>query len=289
MTGYIAIQRGMLEHPFFADEPFTEREAWIWLIEEAAWKSKRVRVDNRPVMLDRGQVAHSLRFMGVAWKWDKNKVWRFLRRLESEGMIKSEQFYCAKNGTAAGHQTGRITICNYDKYQSSRDTSEIESGTPAGQQRDKEEPLNHTSTTPQGGELLHPQTFEVEKALEKILCISADPLATPLEWCGARMRISAWLAQGWLPEIIISSVRKQAARRGQSPPLRAEYYEKGIAEDHARAAAPVPKAKIIPAETFEVKRAEKLRTHSPTDAARRNLERLREGRIRDGADNPDGR
>ena len=289
MTGYIAIQRGLLEHPFFADEPFTEREAWIWLIEEAAWKTKRVRIDNRPAVLERGQVAHSLRFMGVAWKWDKNRVWRFLRRLESEGMIKSEQFYCAKNGTPTGQQTGRITICNYDKYQSSRDTVDAQGGTDAGQQRDKEEPLNHSSTTPQGGDLLHPKTLEVERDLERILAISADPLATPLEWCGARMRISAWLSQGWLPEVIISSVRKQAARK-QSPPLRVEYYEKGIAEDHARAAAPVPKAKIIPAETFEVKRAEKLRSNnSPADAARRNLERLREGRIRDGTDGPDGR
>jgi len=54
----------------------------------------------------------------------------------------------------------------------------------------------------------------------------------------------------------LGDVYKRQARK-QSPPLNFAYYERGIAEDHAKAMAPVPEAKIIPAETVEVRRAAK--------------------------------
>ncbi len=34
--GVFAVDRGIWDHPMFACEPFTEREAWQWLIAEAA-------------------------------------------------------------------------------------------------------------------------------------------------------------------------------------------------------------------------------------------------------------
>lgn len=42
--GVFAVDRGVWDHPMFADEPFTEREAWLWMVSAAAWMSKRVRV-----------------------------------------------------------------------------------------------------------------------------------------------------------------------------------------------------------------------------------------------------
>jgi hypothetical protein len=35
--GVFAMDQGIFEHPTFAPEPFTEREAWMWLIAEAAF------------------------------------------------------------------------------------------------------------------------------------------------------------------------------------------------------------------------------------------------------------
>ena len=34
--GVFALDRGIFDHLAFADEAFTEREAWAWLIAEAA-------------------------------------------------------------------------------------------------------------------------------------------------------------------------------------------------------------------------------------------------------------
>jgi hypothetical protein len=42
--GTFNVARGVFDHPVFAPEPFTEREAWLWLIAEAQWKPVRKRV-----------------------------------------------------------------------------------------------------------------------------------------------------------------------------------------------------------------------------------------------------
>jgi hypothetical protein len=117
----------------FAAEPFTEREAWAWLIAEAAFKAHRRRVGGFQVDLKRGQLAASVRFLAEKWRWHRNKVDRFLERLKIGTMI----------GTETGTGITVITICNYDKYQRvslpSETGEETATGTAAGQQRDKVE------------------------------------------------------------------------------------------------------------------------------------------------------
>lgn len=105
--GVFAVHRGVFDHPLFADEPFTEREAWLWLLSEAAWKPRRVRVRNGAVQLQRGQLAHATRFMAKRWKWSEARVRRFLRRLKTDAMIDAQ----------SDAQATRITICKYDEYQ----------------------------------------------------------------------------------------------------------------------------------------------------------------------------
>ena len=55
-------------------EPFKEREAWLWLIAECAFKPRRKRVNHVSVSLARGQLAHSTRFMARAWECFEAKV-----------------------------------------------------------------------------------------------------------------------------------------------------------------------------------------------------------------------
>lgn len=135
--GVFAVDRGIWDHPSFADEPFTEREAWQWLIGEASYKARTRNVSGRVVSLDRGQLCASVRFMAERWQWSKSRVDRFLKRLKTETMI----------GTDDGTGILVITICNYDRYQrvslpsrdNERDSSRDTDGTVAGQQRDKRE------------------------------------------------------------------------------------------------------------------------------------------------------
>lgn len=128
--GFILAYRSTWKSPHFDDEPFSQREAWLWMIAEACWAPTTTRINGKMVTLERGQFTHSVRFLAEKWKWSKSKVSRFLKRLKNETVI----------GTDGGTGQIVVTICNYDTYQ----TMERAGGTPngtgrgtaAGQQRD---------------------------------------------------------------------------------------------------------------------------------------------------------
>ncbi len=134
MSGVFAVARSIFDHPLFAaDEPFTEREAWIWLISEAAWMATRVRVGHALVSLDRGEVSHSIRFLADKWRWHRARVERFLKRLKTETMI----------GTRIEDGVTVIRLCKYNEYQRvslpGKTQSETQTETVARQSRDREE------------------------------------------------------------------------------------------------------------------------------------------------------
>lgn len=121
MTGVFAVSRGVFDHVFFSPEPYTEREAWLWLVGNAAWKAKRVRVGKKIFELRRGQCAYAERFLSEKWKWSKSRVHRFLDRLKSEAMIEPE----------TDRYATLITICNYDKFAFDGTGSEPQSEPPS--------------------------------------------------------------------------------------------------------------------------------------------------------------
>lgn len=131
--GRYQMERGWMEHPVFGNAPYSKREAWAYLIENAAWKPVRFDIRGQIVLIERGQFATSVRRLAAAWDWDKAAVSRFLTRLKTETMIETST------------ETGQIiiTVCNYDVYQASpaesETPSETESETPARQQRDTKE------------------------------------------------------------------------------------------------------------------------------------------------------
>ncbi len=109
-----AVDRRVFDHPMFAPEPYTEREAWLWLVGAAAWKPTKVRVGRSVFELERGQLAFSERFLAAKWKWSRSRVTRFLIRLKNETMVRP----------LANHEATQLTICNYDKYAFGRTTRE---------------------------------------------------------------------------------------------------------------------------------------------------------------------
>lgn len=139
--GRYFIDRGLWKHPFFAKEPFTEREAWQWMIGEAAYRSYTRNVSGAVVELQRGQLCASVRYLAQAWQWSKSRVDRFLKRLKTETMIGTE------SETRSGTRPLIISICNYAKYQGEVEASGTEDGTTtgtedgtlAGHSRDKRE------------------------------------------------------------------------------------------------------------------------------------------------------
>jgi hypothetical protein len=133
--GVFAVDRGIWDHPMFAREPFTEREAWLWMVSSAAWAAKRVRVGRAQIELQRGQLAFATRFLAEKWKWAHSKVVRFFKRLEIDTMV----------STSATREATLITICNYDKYAFGRNAGETQGGTqtdtPPEHPRNKEREL----------------------------------------------------------------------------------------------------------------------------------------------------
>ncbi|WP_456015813.1 hypothetical protein [Methylorubrum populi] len=105
--GVFAVDRGIWSDPDFADEKFSEREAFLWLVGEAAWRPVRVRVGSATIDLARGQCAFSTRFMAEKWKWSEARVRRYLGRLREAGIIDA----------AADARATHVTICKYDRFQ----------------------------------------------------------------------------------------------------------------------------------------------------------------------------
>lgn len=132
MAGYYLMARGWLDHAALAVGPYDRRAAWAWLVENAAYKPTRRNIGGRTIELQRGQLTASVRYLAQAWSWKKNVVERFIDRLKTETMIRTE----------AGTGQLVITICNYDKYQiepgESRTPNRTLDRTETGQQPDSD-------------------------------------------------------------------------------------------------------------------------------------------------------
>ncbi len=131
-AGFIMIPRSIFEEPLLQNDAYFR--AWLWLISEAAWKSRHVRVSNgrtsEIVVVERGQLSHSRRFMATSWGWSEKRVRTFLSRLQKVGMIDLQ----------AGRLQTIITIYNYDLYQGARDDKGPQTGPQTGQERASDGP-----------------------------------------------------------------------------------------------------------------------------------------------------
>jgi hypothetical protein len=136
--GVFGVDRGVFDHPAFKKEKFTQREAWLWIVATAAFRSYRRRIGSLILELSPGQAAASLRFMAEKWGWTEPSVRRFLKRLKNLQMIDV--------ATDAGVTI--LTICNYGKYQRvslPSDSSSVAIGdAPATQLRRKIESTEYT-------------------------------------------------------------------------------------------------------------------------------------------------
>lgn len=113
MSGWVRVQRDVFDHDFFAKEPMSEREAWLWMLAKAAWDNTRHRVGSQMVDVPRGSFMVTLRELQSVFMWRSDtKVRNFLKRLEAERMI--ERTTCGPKNAPKTH----VTICNYDEYQS---------------------------------------------------------------------------------------------------------------------------------------------------------------------------
>ena len=88
-------------------EPFDKRSAWIDLLLTANHADKKILFNGNLITVERGQILTSIRQLAEKWKWSYDKTLRFLRVIESDGMIHKD----------SDNFRTLITIENYEVYQ----------------------------------------------------------------------------------------------------------------------------------------------------------------------------
>jgi hypothetical protein len=287
--GVFAVDRGIWEHDVLVDDnPFSRREAWLWLLSEAAWKPHRRRLAGRPVELNRGQLAASLRFMASKWRWAEPRVRRFLKTLEIEGMIDAT--------TGAGITL--ITICKYDKYQRvslpNDATVGSKSDAPPTQQRRKVEDIEYkedsiaaapdeaggvgvgialerddlpTTLAPLPRILISEEAFALSRRV--IDAIGSTAVGNTVE-VGAPAHCQKWINEGWKPEFCLIVVRQVMSRRGPDNPLSTlKFFDKAIAQYHAEMYRPLPKSNFKPQEIIDGTGRKNTGSHSHSSGGSR--------------------
>jgi hypothetical protein len=66
-----------------------------------------------------------------------------------------------------------------------------------------------------------------------------DPAFLPPAWCGAAMRVQAWLSTGWTRDVILIGAKAAMSSKRDGPPGTVNYFEKPIARVQAQKLAPI--------------------------------------------------
>ncbi|MCM1216559.1 MAG: hypothetical protein NC209_04130 [Alistipes sp.] len=145
--GYIPLSRKFFEHELW-QEPrvFSRAEAFADLLRRTRFEANTstILVGVQSVEIRRGEVAISLRFLSQQWQWSKNKVDKFLKYLEKQGMIEKR--------TAKGTAQTVIKLCNFDKYNPILQKS----GQKKGHERDSKGTILNKDNTGNNNPLISP-------------------------------------------------------------------------------------------------------------------------------------
>ncbi|WP_158014117.1 hypothetical protein [Sphingomonas sanxanigenens] len=113
MTGWFVVPRGWMSD--FKPEPFTDREAYLWSIENAAYVPHSRWFNGRQFYLNRGELVTSVRHMAEAFTWPASRAKRFQDRMVAAEKWKQRPAYDGAQSPTV------LTICRYGEIQSPAD------------------------------------------------------------------------------------------------------------------------------------------------------------------------
>lgn len=110
--GFVSIHRSICDCWLWDNKPFAYGQAWVDLIILARHEDGKMLHNGKVIPVKRGDINRSISSLATRWGWDRRKVRKFLRCLESDGMV-------LVNSTTHGTT---ITLVNYDNFQLSGTT-----------------------------------------------------------------------------------------------------------------------------------------------------------------------
>jgi hypothetical protein len=115
--GYITLSRKFFSNYYWLEKrTFSNAEAWLDLVCQARFEAARIRklVNGREIVLSRGEIHASLRYLSERWNWSLNRVRRFVEKSINNGEMERR--------TAQGESI--LKLCNYDTYNRLQNTGE---------------------------------------------------------------------------------------------------------------------------------------------------------------------
>lgn len=180
--GWIALHRKFAEHPLWSKRRiFSEAEAWIDILMEVNHTERKVLIGGRVITCKRGQSLNSNGTWASRWNWTESKVRRYWNLLKSMDMIETENL----------RKTTRLTVCNYDTYQTPRRDSDETPTT------NNNETMKGVKT--KGGRFTPPTVSEVQTYAASVDFpeLDAESFCSHYEangWMRGKSKIKSWKA-----------------------------------------------------------------------------------------------
>lgn len=123
--GWVLLYRSLRDSWVWNEKPFSMGQAWIDLILDANHEDAKMFLNGKLTTIKRGQKWTSIRVLAERWGWRQEKVLRFLKALEQDGMITRKP---TRSGTL-------LTLVKYGEFQDRRSTNGAQSGAQAERKR----------------------------------------------------------------------------------------------------------------------------------------------------------
>lgn len=118
--GWVPVYRGLQDHWVWSNEkPFSDGQAWVDLMLSVNHEKRKIVVNGQVVVIMPGQMWTSYVKLGGAWNWSRARVYRYIKKLKSDGMITVD---ATPSGTL-------ITLLNWAFYNGVRNTNDTTNDT----------------------------------------------------------------------------------------------------------------------------------------------------------------
>jgi hypothetical protein len=175
MSSWIKLSRKIRTHWVYKDADYFK--AWVTILTEVNFKPAKVLIQGELLECNRGQSVNSL----ATWvsilgdEWTIQKFRTFIKLLEKDEMINIEGL----------RKTTRLTVCNYDSYQSEQQTNNT-------QTTDKQHTANTQLTTNKNVKKEKNTIPTVEEFVAYGLSLVED---ASIE--GLKLKYNSWLVNDW--------------------------------------------------------------------------------------------